>query len=264
MTIKRSYRHLFLGSLGVALLLSNCTVKEDNEDTCEKGDKDVGCQCPGNTAGYQVCGSDGVFGSCICPDGTAGTGNTSGSNTGGSGDNEGGVPNPGVGGDFGSGTAGTSAEAGAGGTAEGGAGGAGGAGGEAPFAFADCDECLETLCAAEWDACLTADDNALCVDQYAAVSDCIEQDRANNNVSRDRLRGCGVTLGASPSSNLAGDWAPAQMTDEATDLINCMATSSSDLPNADWADVSGPSFPDSGPTPWPADSCAKLACTSKK
>jgi hypothetical protein len=261
MTIKRSYRHLFMGSLGVALLLSNCTVKEDDDDRCEKGDKDVGCDCPGNAEGYQVCGSDGVFGSCICPDGTAGSGNTSGSNSGGGSDNEAGASNGGSGT-----TGGTNSTGGTGGTSAGSdTGGAsdGGAGGEAPFSFADCDECLQTLCADEWDKCLGAEDE-LCIEQYAAVSACIEDDRKNNNVSRDRLRGCGVTLGTSADPNLVGVWAPDQMTAETTNLINCLATSSTDLPSNDWADTSGPNFPQAGPAPWPADSCAKLACTSKK
>lgn len=265
MTIKRSYRHLFMGSLAVALLLANCTVKEDADDSCEKGDKDVGCDCPGNAEGYQTCTSEGVFGSCICPDetgGTAGVGNTSGTSAGGGGQDEGGAAGGGTGG-----TSGGAGEAGAGGASspEGGAGGEGGEGGEAPFAFVDCDECLQTLCADQWDACLGADDDELCLNQYFAVSECIEADRSLNNVTRDRLRGCGVTLGASPNSNLVGAWAPEQMTAEATDLINCMATSAEVVPpNGDWADVNGASFPESGPTPWPADSCAKLACTSKK
>lgn len=266
MTIKRSYRHLFMGAVGVALLLSNCTVKDDKDESCDKGDKVNGCACPGGVTGHQVCGSDGVFGSCVCPSGTAGS-----SNGGGNGDDEGGAPSAGTssggtGGTASGGAAGASeAGAGAGGTPE---GGAGGEGGEAPIAFVDCDECLETLCGEQWEKCIGADDEGLCLDQYVAVSDCIEQDRANGpngtNVTRDRLRGCGVTLGASANPNLAGDWAPAQMTDEATDLINCMATSAEDLPNDEWANVNGPNFPQSGPTPWPADSCAKLACTSPK
>jgi hypothetical protein len=259
MTMKRSYRHLLLGSLGVALLLSNCTVKNDEDDSCEKGAKDVGCDCPGNTTGYQLCGSNGVFGSCICPDETSNGGGTSGTGAGGGGGatEEGGAP-----------TGGTTI--GSGGASEGGAGaggvsGEGGAGGEAPFAFLSCDECVETLCADEWQACLTADDDGLCVDQYYQVTECIEADRAMNNVSRDRLRGCGVTLGASADANLAGAWAPEEMTDGTTNLINCLASSSSEVPNGDWADVSGPNFPESGsPKPWPADSCAKLICTSKQ
>jgi hypothetical protein len=262
--MKRSYRHLFMGAVGVALLLSNCTVKEDSDESCEKGDKVNGCECPGGVTGHQECESDGSFGSCICPGGVGGSGNTSGSNTGGNGDDEGGAPGGGIGGISSAGSGGASdAGAGAGGALS--EGGADGAGGEPPFAFETCTECLETLCADEWEACAAAD-QGICEMQYGAVADCIEADRANGpngtNVTRDRLRGCGVTLGSSANPNLAGDWAPAQMAQETTDLINCLATSSSELPDDEWANVNGPNFPQSGPTPWPADSCAKLACTS--
>jgi hypothetical protein len=45
-----------------------------------------------------------------------------------------------------------------------------------------------------------------------------------------------------------------------------MATSSSQTPNADWAN-SDENFPivndDVVPAPWPGDSCAKLSCTAK-
>ncbi len=266
MIIKRSYLHLLMGSVGVALLLSNCTVKEDNDGSCEKGDKEVGCDCPGNTKGYQECGKDGVFGSCICTKGSSGSGNTGG------GDDEGGSDSGGSGGTSGGGSAGTSGGGsdGKGGASDAGAnaggapeGGADGAGGEPPFAFETCTECLETLCAAEWEACAAAEDE-LCETQFGQVADCIEEDRATGpngtNVTRDRLRGCGVTLGTSANPSV-GDWAPAQMTDETTNLINCLATSSSELPDDEWANLNGPNF-QGGPKPWPADSCAKLACTS--
>lgn len=257
MTRKRSYRHFVLGSLGVALMLANCTVKEDSDESCEKGDRVNGCECPGNVTGHQICGSDGVFGSCQCPDGSAGSGNASGNGSGGGGEDEGGAPS---GGTPSAGTGGTGgASAGAGGAPE---GGMDGAGGEPALT---CDACLEALCGDELEACASADDDELCITQYLNVMDCIERDRAaGNNVSRDRLRGCGVSLGASPEPDLTGAWAPPQMADQLTDLLNCMATSAEVVPpNGDWADVSGPNFPDDGPpTPWPADSCAKLACTS--
>ena len=266
MTTKRSYRHLLLGSLGVALLLSNCTVKNDEDDRCEKGDKAVGCECPGNNTGYQQCGSTGVFGSCICPDGASGGGSSGTGAGGGVSAGEAGASTGGTTVGSGGANEGGANEGGAneGGAGAGGVSGEGGEGGEAPFAFVDCDECVETLCADEWEACFAADDEGLCLEQYYQVTQCIEEDRAMNNVSRDRLRGCGVTLGASADPNLVGAWAPEQMTDGTTNLINCLASSSSEVPNGDWADVNGPNFPATGgPKPWPADSCAKLVCTSK-
>jgi hypothetical protein len=45
-----------------------------------------------------------------------------------------------------------------------------------------------------------------------------------------------------------------------------MATSSKETPNADWANKTENFVNDKGEAelaPWPEDSCAKLACTSK-
>lgn len=254
MTIKRSYFHLLFGSLGVALVLSNCTVKEDTDGSCEKGDKDVGCDCPGNVEGYQECGKNGVFGACVCPDGSGGTAGTT-SNAGAptdAGSDSGGTAS----------TGGTGGTAGTGGTSEAGASGAseGGAGGEPAFMFKDCDECVATLCETQFLACYA---NETCLDQYAAVSGCIEEDRKRGLVTRDRVRGCGVTLGLSPDPDTVSAWAPNGMDPLTTALINCMASSLEvDPPNGDWANDPA-NFPNDMPAPWPADSCAKLACTSK-
>lgn len=267
MNIKRSYFKLLMASAGVGLLLANCTVKETDE--CSKGDKDSGCDCPGNAKGYQVCDGDGVYGECICPDSnTAGTGNTAGTNssTAGTNGNEGGTPS--------AGTGGTTAAAGsdAGGVAAVN-GGAGGEGGDLGFVVEDpndCEACLSALCRPEYDACL-ADTRCFSetgngTGQYERIITCVDGERLNGPVKRDVVRGCGVTIGLSPNPDLASDWAPQNMAPATTNLLNCLATSANETPNADWAN-SDDNFPivndDVVPTPWPADSCAKLSCTAK-
>jgi hypothetical protein len=267
MNIKRSYFKLLTASAAVGLFLANCTVKNSSDDSCEKGDKDVGCACPGGLTGYQVC-DDGVFGACVCPDDNsgAGTSNTStagksNTSTGGTNSSDGGEPASTGGKTY---TAGT--DAGGVAAVNAGAGGEGGEGG-APLTFdpVDCEDCLGKLCAAELDTCL---DDTICADQYAAVIGCIDDERAVNDgtavVKRDVVRACGVTVGSSPTVSGFPDWAPIEMDPKTTDLLNCMATAKSDPqgPNPDWANDLN-NFPSAGPTPWPADSCAKLSCTSK-
>jgi hypothetical protein len=266
MNIKRSYLKLLMSSVTVGLLLANCTVKESQSDECEKGDKDTGCVCADGSVGYQVCNSSGVFGSCQCPDAnTAGTtgNNTAGtSSNGGTSSTDGGAP---------SATAGKTSTAG---TDAGGAPGMGGAGGEggAPLTFdpENCEECLSALCSAELSACL-ADTTCFSANgdgtgQYERIISCIDGERINGLVKRDVVRGCGVTIGASPDASLADAWAPEGMVPATTNLLNCMATSSSATPNADWAN-SDDNYPVVNemvvPAPWPEDSCAKLSCTSK-
>jgi hypothetical protein len=267
MKTKRSYFHLLLGSAGVALLLANCTIKEgdpDQDESCEKGDKDLGCKCPGGLTGYQVCNSDGVFGECVCPDDTSGGGTESG--TGGK-----------------SSTGGTSEEGGKsstggsepkGGTTNGTNGGEGGAltgeGGALPT-FEDCSDCLDALCQKEFDACF---DDPACISedvdgtgQYERIAKCIENERFNGLVKRDKVRGCGVTVGDNPDPNLDLPWPPEGMVPTATNLLNCLATSSKETPNADWANDDDNFLNANGDlelAPWPEDSCAKLACTSEK
>jgi len=279
MNIKRSYLQLLCASAGVGLFLANCTVKESSGDTCTKGDK-TSCQCPG-VVGHQVCGDDGTYGACICPgtDGTSGSSNsgggesstagkTSGGTAGKTSSTEGGAGSKTEGGATTAGTTTTSpGGANAGGASEGGTAGAGGDSGILPD---DCLSCLQVQCAQELDDCLNDD---ACGDpttgQYAAVFGCIENARADGLVKRDGVRGCGFTMGESPDPNTADVWAPPQMVDATTNLMNCMATSHAVTPSADWADPSNPaSFTDSNgtltPAPWPADSCAKLSCTSAK
>jgi len=315
MNIKRSYFHVLWASLTVGLLLTNCTVKSSDDDGCTKGKKHNGCDCPGELVGYQVCGSDGTYGDCVCGKGAGDdpcsqgdkvsgcecSGNAvgyqvcdaegvygsckcpSGSDDGGGGDGSGGTSS-GTGGTSSStggtgGYAGSNANtSGSGGSAgsnvspavDGGAGGAGGSGGLPDFDPEDCEACLQALCKTEFEACLD-DEQCISADadgsgQYERISACINGERVNGLVTRDVVRGCGVTIGASPDPDLASLWAPENMSPTTTNLLNCMATSSSETPNADWAN-SDDNFPvEDGmvkPTPWPADSCAKLACTSK-
>ncbi len=271
MHIKRSFFKAFLASATVGLLLASCTIKESSGDECEKGDRDSGCRCPDGAVGYQVCGSDGVFGSCQCPDapGTAGSKNTSGSSNSSGGDDGGGS----------GGTNGGTTSTETGGSGDGGSTEAVGGGGEggAPFTInpedfdpEDCTACLQQLCQSELSACL---DDTRCFSeegdgsgQYERISLCIERERINGVVKRDAVRGCGVTIGISPDADLAADWAPEGMAPATTNLLNCLATSGTETPNADWAN-SDDNFPIIDdmivPTPWPEDSCAKLGCTSK-
>lgn len=257
-----------MASATVGLFLANCTVKNSTDESCEKGDVDNGCECPGNQTGYQKCNSDGVFGECICPDdnSNAGTGNTStagkNSSTGGT-DGEGGEPTSTGGKTY---TAGTNSGAGVASVTA----GAGGEGGAAPITFVptdpnDCEECLAVLCADEKKKC--DEDTSVpssCLDQYAAIIDCIDAERENGLVKRDAVRACGVSLGSSSTGNFNDAWAPADMLPTTTDLLNCLATSATDPqgPNPDWANDPN-NFPAAGPTPWPADSCAKFSCTAK-
>lgn len=281
MNIKRTYWQLLSASAFVGIFLANCTIKESNTDnsggdsgtgakttgsSCTKGEHDVGCKCSGNLTGYQVCGSDGVYGACVCPAGstaeggdtstagaTSGTAGTT-SNTGGAGSTEGGAA-----------TAGTTTTypAGAGGTGEAGAAGAG------AIDPADCNACLQKECQTEWDACF-ADEQCISANidgsgQYERISSCIETARVDGLVKRDAVRGCGVTIGASTDADLLAEWAPEGMSPNTTNLMNCLA-SAKGMANADWANdpANYPVVNDMvEPTPWPASSCAKLACTSK-
>jgi len=272
MTIKRSYFHFLMGSAAVALFLANCTVKESQDDSCSKGDV-AQCDCS-NGKGHQECNSKGFFGDCICPDeaSNAGTGNTS--TAGKAGGNEAGTSNGGTtyGGNGGTGNTSTAgdgnvAAANAGGASDGGAGGDG----NQVVEYTDCESCLADKCSKEWDAC-NADPN--CLDengegQYADISTCVEIERQNGLVKRDALRACGVTIGgcnrnggtcASDPSIAADVWAPNTMAASTTNLLNCLASSSSAKPDAKWAN--DPANYDPKITAWPEDSCAKLACTS--
>ena len=272
MNIKRTFFTLLMGSAGFGLFLANCTVSTSSSDKCAKGDKDTGCECAGKITGYQVCNSSGVFGDCQCPGtNTAGSSNSSAGNTsndaGAGNTSEGGTTatagNGGKGGTTANG--GTTATAGtdAGGVsaAEGGAGGEGGAIGFVVDDPNDCEACLNVLCADDLTTCLN---DATCADQYTSIIGCIDTERETGLAKRDVVRGCGVNVGSSPDASLQTLWGdPATLAPETTNLLNCMATSSSETPSSAWANDLATNFPNDMPAPWPADSCAKLSCTAK-
>jgi hypothetical protein len=307
MNIKRSYFQGLLASVAVGLLLANCTIKESSSDKCDKGAKDSGCSCSDGSVSYQVCNSDGVFGKCVCdgssPDDSceegnrksgcecasklvgyqvcddegvfgscvcpsSGAGGTGSGNDAGAGNVSGSTSTAGT---TTGGTAGTTTGGTAGGGNTSGEGGAGGTVVPTDLDPEDCNACLAQLCPTELSACLQ-DEQCISEEvdgsgQYERISACIEGERLNGVVKRDAVRGCGVTVGVSPDASLGADWAPEGMSPATTNLLNCLATSAQDSPNADWAN-SDDNFPVDGqgninPTPWPEDSCAKLACTGK-
>jgi len=258
MTIKRSYFQFLMGSGAVALFLANCTVKESQDDRCSKGDV-AQCDCS-NGKGHQECNAKGFFGDCICPDenSKAGTGNTS--TAGKTGGDEGGTSSGGTtyGGNGGTGNTSTAgdgnvAAANAGGASD---GGAGGAPPDGPTEYADCYDCLADLCSKELDAC---SNNALCSQQLADITACVEVEREKGSVPRDKLRACGVSLGSSAMGSFSDGWAPQGMDDDTTNLINCLASPAGAADNQ-WAN--DPNNYSPKVTPWPTDSCAKLACTA--
>jgi hypothetical protein len=234
------------------------------DDTCDEGHKKSGCSCDGNVVGYQVCDADGVYGACVCPaGGTGGTGGT-GNDTGGTGNDAGGAGNDTAG--SGNASNGGTSNAGAPNDGEGGSDG----GDLSDIDPDDCYSCLQELCPTELSDCLN-DPQCISTDtdgsgQYERISACIERERVNGLVKRDLVRGCGVTIGTSSDASLAADWFPEGMAPTTTNLMNCLATSSTEAPNADWAND-----PDNYPvvdemvvpTPWPTKSCAKISCTSK-
>jgi hypothetical protein len=263
----RSSFALLLSTFGAVVLMANCTVKESSGDdtdtgsTCKKGAKRSGCECAGNAVGSQTCGSDGTFGACVCP----------GSTTGGSANNNGGESSTTTAGKTASGgnsTGGTYAAGGAGGDDVSPAAAGDGAGGEAPVIDpTDCETCLATLCPTQWDAC-AADPNCISAEgdgsgQYEKIMiDCVGMERVNSVVTRDKVRGCGFTMGVSSDPNTTDLWAPDAMAQSTADIMNCMAMGASPAPDASWANDQA-NFPNDVPKPWPAGTCAKLACTSQ-
>jgi len=248
---------VLLGVVGVGLLVTNCTIKTD--DSCDPGEKKNCNSCDNNVTGTQTCGDDGTYGACYCPGSVNGGGsNAGGSNAGASsvaGGSSGGASNGGA-------SSNHAGEAGA--TTSGDAG----AGGEAPTVFANCEACLDVRCAKEYAAC-DADPDCISTDidgtgQYERIAKCINQERVKGLVKRDVVRGCGVTIGVSADPNYDA-WAPTNMDPTTTALMNCMA----DAPGAtaaSWANDDTNYPVDSNdmihPTPWPAGTCAKDACTS--
>ncbi len=259
MNSKRSMWQVLLAGASFGLLVTNCTIKSasDSADdsSCTTGHKKSGCLCSDDATGYQVCSSDGVYGSCVCPDGTVSVG---------------GGNNDSAGASSGGGTSysgGTSTDGGAT-YAEAGSGGEGGA----PLVIdpTDCGACLAQLCPKQFEAC-DADPNCISTNvdgtgQYERIVACIDSQRVNGLVKRDVVRGCGVTIGASPDADVISNWAPEDMDPVTTDLLNCMADAPGAAP-ASWANDDANYPVDSNdminPTPWPAGTCAKLACTSQ-
>jgi hypothetical protein len=261
-SMRTSFALLF-STLSAVVLMANCTVKESSGDdtggtdtgsACTEGKKRTGCDCPGNIEGSQTCGSDGTYGACNCP----------GTNTGGAANDYAGEGNTPTGGKSstggtGNGTAGDDTApvvAGAAGMGEGGA--------PAVDPTANCEDCLAALCPTQWDAC-NADPNCINQDdgsgQYADIMiDCIGAERVNGVVTRDKVRGCGFTMGVSSDPNTTDLWAPEPMAQSTADLMNCMAMGAT-MPDASWANDPA-NFPNDVPKPWPAGTCAKLSCAS--
>jgi len=261
---------LLLGVSGMGLLVTNCTLKSASDDaaagasgTCVAG-KVIECACPGGKKGTQSCLASSTYGTCDCSAATDGGASSGGASAAGGASSSSGATSGGANGV----AAATGNDAGAGGASE---AGAGGAGGEGPVVYATCDDCLADRCKAQYDACF---DNPNCVStnvdgsgQYEKIAACIDKQRvANGLVKRDVVRGCGVTIGANPAANFTDAWAPEEMDPVTTDLLNCMADAPGAAP-ASWANDDANYPVDSNdminPTPWPANTCAKDACTSK-
>jgi len=259
MNSKRSMWKVILGVVGVGLLVTNCTIKTDSDEDagCSPGTKKSCNACADNVTGTQTCLPDGTYDACFCPGSTTGGGsNGGGSNAGAS---NGSAGKSGATGDGGSSSAGEAGE-----------GGMGGEGGQAgPVVYADCLECLNDRCAAQYAAC-DADPTCISAEldnsgQYERIAACIDKERIKGVVKRDVVRGCAVTIGASPEPDFISDWAPEGMAETTTNLLNCMA----DAPGAkaaSWAN-DDKNYPVDGndminPTPWAAGTCAKDACAS--
>jgi hypothetical protein len=264
MNSKRSMWKVFLGVVGVGLLVTNCTIKTD--DSCTPGEKKNCEACDKGVTGTQTCLDDGTYDVCYCPGSNTGGGSSvAGASSAGAssvaGGSSGGASNGGA-------SSGSAGEAGAG---EAGAmtSGDAGAGGEAPTVFASCEDCLDARCSKEYAAC---DANPNCISanidgsgQYERIAACINKERVKGLVKRDVVRGCGVTIGVSPEPDFMTDWAPEGMDPTTTDLLNCMADAPGAKP-ASWANDNA-NFPvdandNVNPTPWAAGTCAKDACTS--
>lgn len=269
MNMRSSFAILF-ATLGAVAAVTNCTVKSVEGDgkagssnttgntVCDAGDSKA-CTCTNGKKGAQECNDEGSgYAACVC-DGvidTGGTGGTGGASDGGAGnETSGGTAN----------TGGTNTPAG--GASEGGAGGADPVGIIDPE---DCSACLAALCPTQWDACV-ADTQCLSANldgsgEYEKIQNgCIEVARLDGPVKRDAARGCGVSIGQSTDPAFNDDWAPQQMAPATANLMNCMAMGAN-MPDASWANDPD-NFPivneEVQPTPWPAGSCAKLACTSQ-
>jgi hypothetical protein len=256
MNSKRSVWKLLVSVACVGLFVTNCTIKTDDDDSsgCTPGKKKDCSACDNGVTGSQTCQDDGSYGACVCPGSVNGGASSGGASSGGSS------------------SGGKSATAGYAGTWTGGGAsvaGEGGEGGTGPVVYADCLDCLADRCAKEYAAC-DADPKCISADldgtgQYERIAACIDTERVKGVVKRDVVRGCGVTIGASPDPDVISAWAPENMAATTTNLLNCMA----DAPGADpasWANDDR-NYPVDGndminPTPWANGTCAKDACAS--
>jgi hypothetical protein len=266
MKSRRSMWKVLFGVVGVGLLVTNCTIKTGTEDdACTPGKKKNCTACPGGVTGTQTCLDDGTFDACFCPDSNVGGASSAGASSAGA---------PSAGANNSAGTGGATTNGGAASAGEGGEGGAT----MLNIDPNDCYDCLFQLCAPEWDACVLEDENNpqdpskpgdYCLSskadgtgQIESILDCIEGERANGTVSREKVRSCGASLGQSsdPSFFL---WPPADMTAATAGVINCMADAPDELNSGAWADSKN--IPSSGaPKPWLDMTCAKFSCTSSQ
>lgn len=287
MNSKWSYLKLLVASAGASLFITNCTVTTSDggtggtaSGTCTPGSKVTGCTCSGNVIGSQTCQQDGTFAACVCA--SSGEGGSGGTTTT---TNTGGSSSAGTAGTTTTTTGGTSGAAGNGNGYAGEGIGEAGAGGTAACDSGidptDCYMCLSALCTKQWAACTaetekTATGDSYCISsnsdgsgQIERVFDCITGERAKGLVKRDVVRACGATIGDSPDPQYFL-WAPEEMTQATTDLMNCMAdapTTPAAMAGA-WAHppnvTDDPEDPNPIPLkPWDDCTCAKISCTSK-
>jgi len=279
---KRSYWKLLVAAAGAGLLITNCTVTTSDSGsggtgsgTCTVGSKITGCTCAGNVVGSQTCLTDGTYGACVCASSeTGGSGGSTSATGGGSSAGSAGTGTS----TGGSHAGGTSSTGGYAGSAIGAAGEGGAAACDAGIDPTDCYSCLNALCMKQWSACVAETEKTVtqgapyCMSsmqdgsgQIERVLDCITTERAKGLVKRDVVRACGATVGDSPDPQFFL-WAPEEMTQATTDLMNCMA----DAPGTPTAMAGAWAHPpnisdDENATPlkpWDDCTCAKISCTS--
>ncbi|MES1178629.1 MAG: hypothetical protein ABUL62_30185 [Myxococcales bacterium] len=274
MNSKRSMWKLLVGVASVGLLVTNCTIKTDDDDAkagsgnssagagnatsgeCSPvGKKLSGCICAGNLTSYQLCTDEGIYGACVCDD-TSGGGASSYGGAASYAGNAGAVES--------AGSAGADASE-------------GGADSVVEAAEAECYGCFIQNCTDEWDACAaesetttTDPDGHYCLSEGAtaapgqieAIMTCIANERKSGLVKRDIVRACGSSIGAS-ADPMFFEWPPANgaMTPATEGLINCMADAPDETIPGNWANASN-NFPSSGPRPWDDMTCAKTSCTA--
>ena len=279
MNHRRSIWKLLLGVSGVALLVTNCTLKSATDDGCVTG-KVSSCSCAGNKTGTQTCLADGTFGVCDCSAAAQAGANSGGGSNAGAANAGGGASSGGASASAGAtsdgGATASAGEGGSAGSTPGDIGAAGAAG--AGSAITDCYSCLVERCAPEWAACAANDENNKNPDtqQYCLSSgtnaapgqieniiSCITEERSKGLVKRDVVRACGSSLGQSASTDFFV-WAPLAMTPETEALMNCMADAPDEMVPGAWATDQTVNFPNNMPRAWDPMTCAKDFCTSSE